>query len=292
MSSKVPALGCEGVRSLERPTQTVLLTGAATGVGLAAAEALSQAGYRVLATAMPGQASTELGTIVNVEILEVDLTDKESLAGLVERVQMEPRLDAFISNAGLAVPGPIECLPLEQVQRQYAVNVFAPLRLVQALLPQLRESRGRVIFIGAGQGRVSLPFGGAYGSSKAALAAVADSLRAEVHASGIRVSMVEPGAVKTDILAKSQASWAELSARLPQDLRERYGPGMAKTFQASEKAFKNALEPQELAQILVKILQSKKPKPRYLIGREARLLAVLALLPARWRTRLLLRLLE
>lgn len=273
-------------------SKSVLITGAATGVGLATAKVLSQAGYKVFATAMPGQDISELSQITNVEIIEADLANETSINSLIDMVKRKDRIDAIVSNAGIAVPGPIECISIEEIKLQYQINVFAPIRLVQGLLPKLRESKGRMIFIGAGQGRVCLPFGGPYGSSKAALAAITDSLRAEIHDSGIRVSVIEPGAIKTGILESSKDRWNKILSSLPKPLLERYKSSMEKTFKTSEDAFKNAITPIEFAKEIFKILNSENPKPRYLIGKEAKALAFISILPASWRAKLILRLVK
>jgi NAD(P)-dependent dehydrogenase (short-subunit alcohol dehydrogenase family) len=277
---------------MENLSKNVLITGAATGVGLATAKVLSQAGYKVFATAMPGQDVSELSQITNVEIIEADLANEASINSLIDIVKRKDRIDAIVSNAGIAVPGPIECISIEEIKLQYQINVFAPMRLVQGLLPKLRESKGRMIFIGAGQGRVCLPFGGPYGSSKAALAAITDSLRAEIHDSGIRVSVIEPGAIKTGILESSKDRWNKILASLPKHLLERYKSSMEKTFKTSEDAFKNATTPIEFAKEIFKILNSENPKPRYLIGKEAKALAFISILPASWRAKLILRLVK
>lgn len=277
---------------MTKTEKRVLITGAATGIGLAATNLLSQAGYHVLATAMYGQNTSELDKIENVQIMEVDLSNENSINNLIEAVQKRGRLDALVSNAGIAVPGPVECIPMEQIKLQYQINVFAPIQLVKGLLPQLRETKGRMIFIGAGQGRVCLPFGGPYGSSKAALAAITDALRAEIYHSGIHVSLIEPGAIKTGILESSKNRWATILSGLSQTYLERYKLSMEKTFQSSEKAFKSAMTPGEFAQYILKTLECKSPKPRYLIGREAKALAFISMLPARWRAHLLTRLVK
>jgi NAD(P)-dependent dehydrogenase (short-subunit alcohol dehydrogenase family) len=241
---------------------------------------------------MPEQDISELSQITNVEIIEADLANETSINNLIDMVKRKDRIDAIVSNAGIAVPGPIECISIEEIKLQYQINVFAPMRLVQGLLPKLRESKGRMIFIGAGQGRVCLPFGGPYGSSKAALAAITDSLRAEIHDSGIRVSVIEPGAIKTGILESSKDRWNKILSSLPKPLLERYKSSMEKTFKTSEDAFKNAITPIEFAKEIFKILNSENPKPRYLIGKEAKALAFISILPASWQAKLILRLVK
>lgn len=228
----------------------------------------------------------------NLRIIEVDLSDECSIDKMIEVVHKHGRLDAIVSNAGIAVPGPMECMPMNLIQLQYQINVFAPMRLVHGLLPLLRETKGRMIFIGAGQGRVCLPFGGPYGSSKAALAAITDALSSELHNSGIYVSVIEPGAIKTGILETSKNRWATVLSGLSQTDLERYQSAMEKTFQTSERAFRSAMTSDEFAQYILKILEIKKPKPRYLVGREAKALAFITILPARWRAALLTRLVK
>ena len=228
----------------------------------------------------------------NLRIIEVDLSDECSIDKMIEVVHKHGRLDAIVSNAGIAVPGPMECMPMNLIQLQYQINVFAPMRLVHGLLPLLRETKGRMIFIGAGQGRVCLPFGGPYGSSKAALAAITDALSSELHNSGIYVSVIEPGAIKTGILETSKNRWATVLSGLSQTDLERYQSAMEKTSQTSERAFRSAMTSDEFAQYILKILEIKKPKPRYLVGREAKALAFITILPARWRAALLTRLVK
>lgn len=271
-------------RDGKRP-RVALVTGAATGIGLATVKALVAAGWRVYATALPGQDTTDLAG-KDIEVVEVDLTDEQSTAELLKAVTREDRLDAFVSNAGIAVPGPLEYVPIDQLRLQFEVNALAPMRLAQGLLPSLRAGRGRMVFMGAGQGRVALAFGGPYGASKSALAALTDSLRAEVAASGVAVSLIEPGAVRTGILESSRERALALLATLPEDAAQQYRAPLLATFARSEAAFQKALPPQELAKLVLRILASPKPRPRYLVGREAKALAVIALLPARWRARL------
>lgn len=269
--------------------RVALVTGAATGIGLAIVKVLVGAGWRVYATAFPGQDTAGLAS-ANVDVIEVDLTDAQSVAGLLKTVTREDRLDALVSNAGVAVPGPLEHVPYDQLLLQLEVNALAPMRLVQGLLPLIRSSGGRMVFMGAGQGRVALAFGGPYGASKSALAALTDSLRAEVAASGVSVTLVEPGAVRTGILESSRERALALLASLPADAAKRYEAPLLAMFERSDEAFQKALPPEKLARLIHRILVSPRPRPRYLVGTEARALAVAALLPATWRARLVARL--
>jgi NAD(P)-dependent dehydrogenase (short-subunit alcohol dehydrogenase family) len=260
-----------------------LVTGAATGIGLATCRRLAADGWRVLGTALPGQDAAALAGIPGVRVLEADLGEDASRGALERAVRAESRLDALVSNAGFAVPGPVEGIPVDQLRAQFELNTIAPIALAQALMPQLRATHGRMIFVGAGQGRVALPFGGPYGASKAALASLTDALRLEVADTGVGVSLIEPGAVRTGILADSSRRAEMLLERLPDDLADRYRARLLATLDRSERVFATAVPADQVAGLITRILAARSPKPRYLIGREAVGLAVVAVLPARWR---------
>lgn len=273
--------------------KTALITGAATGIGLAATQKLAKEGWFVFATAMPEQSTANLRQAVALEqIIEVDLTQSQSVQTLIDIIRQHGRLDAVISNAGIAIPGPIEEVSMEDLKRQFEVNVFAPIHLVRAFLPLLRKSHGRLIFIGAGQGRVALPFGGPYGGSKAALAALTDALRSEVAQMNISVSLIEPGAVKTPILKVAQARSEALLANMSSAARNYYEKPFKKVLKASEKAFQSAAAPEKIADLIYTILTVRRPKPRYLFGKEAVALALIAVLPTRWRAALILKIIK
>ncbi|MFC7945301.1 SDR family NAD(P)-dependent oxidoreductase [Microbacterium oxydans] len=279
-----------GMPDGEDSSRTALVTGAATGIGLAIVRVLAEQGWRVLGTALPGQATPAIDASLGVQFLEVDLADEASRQHLIGRLAREHRLDAVVSNAGIAVPAPLEVAPLDELRRQFEINTIAPIMLARALLPRLRDVRGRLIFIGAGQGRVALPFGGPYAASKAALAAMTDSLRAEIADTGVTVSLIEPGAIRTAILEESRVRASMLLDELPDEMAGRYRRPLEATFARSEKAFRRASAPQRIAHLIAGILESPAPKPRYLIGRDAVALAFVAHLPARWRARLVARL--
>jgi NAD(P)-dependent dehydrogenase (short-subunit alcohol dehydrogenase family) len=276
----------------EPPFRTALVTGAATGIGLEIVRVLAAQGWRVLGTALPGQATPAVDGTRGVQFLEVDLADEASRQRLINLLAGEPRLDAVVNNAGIAVPAPIEGVPLDELRRQFEINTIAPLMLARALLPRVREVCGRLIFIGAGQGRVALPFGGPYAASKAALAAMTDSLRSEIADTGVTVSLIEPGAIRTTILDESRARASVLLNGFPDEMADRYRSPLEATFARTEKAFRRASPPQRIAERIARILDSPAPKPRYLIGREAIVLAFVAHLPARWRARLSARLMR
>lgn len=271
--------------------KTVLVTGAGSGVGLAVSQELLTQGFSVLAAVMPGQDTSALGTHDALAIIEADLFEDEDIDELVEVVHRHGRLDCVISNAGIAVPGPLELVSSAELRAQFQVNTFAPIRIIQGLLPLLRASRGRILIIGAGQARVCLPCGGPYGASKATASALMDALRAEVSSFGIEVSVIEPGAIKTGILQSSREKWAQLLAQVPAGIEdnvvEKYAISMERTFNASARAFETAIPPDEFAKRVARIVVAKTVKPRYLVGREAKALAFVARLPDRLRASLM-----
>jgi NAD(P)-dependent dehydrogenase (short-subunit alcohol dehydrogenase family) len=264
--------------------RVAVVTGAATGLGAATVRVLLDAGWIVVATRLPDQ-PVELGAR-GARFIEVDLRASDAPARISAATEEAGGAALFVSSAGISLPGPVE-LRAGDIQTEFEVNAVAPARIVAELLPQLRVNRGRVVLIGAGQGRVALPFGAGYAASKAGLAAIADALRGEVRDQGITVSLIEPGAVRTGILDASRDRARDLMSNASDAARERYAAALGLTLDAAERAFATAMPPERIAELVLKISKARTPKPRYLIGREARALGILALLPARWRAALL-----
>jgi NAD(P)-dependent dehydrogenase (short-subunit alcohol dehydrogenase family) len=175
--------------------RTALVTGASSGIGRACALRLVSSGWRVLA-GVRRSGDAPKGT---QEVL-LDVTNPEHVHAVAERVD---ELHGLVNNAGIAVAVPLEFIPLDELRRQFEVNVFGQVAVTQALLPQLRRSKGRIVFVGSIAGKSALPFLGPYAASKHALEAIADSLRVELQPFGVGVSIVEPGTIKTPIWTKS-----------------------------------------------------------------------------------------
>ena len=197
-------------------------------------------------------------------------------------------LDALVDNAGIAIASPLEYLPPEELTRQLDVNVVGQLRVVQAFLPALRRSKGRIVLMGSIAGRSSLPFLGAYAMSKFALEAMADALRVELEPFGIRVSIVEPGTIATAIWTKPQPSVESM----PPEAAEYYGRRIEKFRSLARKRSSTAAVPaDEVAKVVEHALTAPQPKTRYLVGPDAKRRARLQKLPDRWRDRMLTKLL-
>lgn len=267
--------------------RAVLLTGANGGVGLAATHALAERGFRVYA-AVRGHAG-ELPRHPNIQAVQLDVTDPASVAGAVDQVRADgvSSLHGLVNNAGIIVQGPLELVPDEELRRQFDVNVFGTAAVTRAFLPLLRAGRGRVVTVTAATARVAGPFFGPISASKAALQSLSDAQRLELAHWGMPVVVIEPGLMDTLIFAKTEAATAKAAeAQTPQQTAlyqaqlEAVNASMAKAKAAS---------PSIVADAVVKALTAGRPRPRYTVGPDTRLLGLLARLPLRTRDRLLAR---
>jgi NAD(P)-dependent dehydrogenase (short-subunit alcohol dehydrogenase family) len=182
-----------------------------------------------------------------------------------------------VNNAGVAISGPIEFISPDELTRQLDINVVGQVRVTQAFMRLLRRDRGRVVNISSIGGRIALPLVGPYAASKFALEAVSDSLRREVRSQGIEVVVVEPGAIKTPIWGKGNAAADEMLADAPPEAEQLYG-GLIRALRAETVKIeeKSGLPPEEVAKVVGEALTARKPKTRYLVGRDAKMRAALA----------------
>jgi NAD(P)-dependent dehydrogenase (short-subunit alcohol dehydrogenase family) len=183
---------------------TVVVTGTSTGIGRATALHLDRLGYRVFAGVRRAEDAVRLRSEGSERLAPVllDVTDIGSIEAAAKTVSAEVGergLAGLVNNAGIVTGGPLEFVPLDELRRQLEVNTVGPVAVIQHFLPLVRRGRGRVVFVSSIGGRFSQPIVGPYCASKFALEALADALRMEVAPSGIHVSLVEPGAVKTMI---------------------------------------------------------------------------------------------
>ena len=196
--------------------RAVVVTGASSGIGAAAAELLAREGFLTYAGVRSPEDGAKIAALhENIRPLRLDVTDRDSIASAAEVVTKSGApLHGLVSNAGIAVGGPLEFLPVDELRRQFEVNVFGGIAVSQAFLPQLRASRGRIVFVGSVSGRIAVPYLGPYAASKFALRALSDALRAELAPAGVFVALVEPGSVKTPIWKKGRESRAQLEQTL------------------------------------------------------------------------------
>ena len=261
---------------------TVVITGASTGIGQATAVRLARAGFVVLAGVRREEDGAALrAQDAGIEPVLVDVTDAGQIAGLAQRVGGAP-LAGLVNNAGIAVAGPLEGIPLDLVRRQYEVNVFGLLAVTQALLESIRTGQGRIVNIGSIGGRINTPFVGPYSSSKAAVRSLSASLRRELRPWDLHVALVEPGALDTPIWRKGEQGAQATIDALPDRVRALYARPLEALVAATRKIAAGAGSPDDAAQAVEHALTAERPKAIYTVGRRARVQGALhSVLPAR-----------
>jgi NAD(P)-dependent dehydrogenase (short-subunit alcohol dehydrogenase family) len=241
--------------------RTVLVTGAASGIGLASAIEAARLGYRAVAAVCDhGQiggvhaAAAEAGATPAVEATVLDVTDDRAAAELVERVQPW----AVVSSAGAMNLGLIEDVPIADVRHQLEVMLLAPARLVQQVLPGMRRrGGGRIVVVSSPLGEANIPFQGWYGACKRAVSALCDALRVELVEDAVDVVLVEPGAADTALWDKARE---ELTDRRARSVRpEAYDRAMA----ALDVVRERAADPAEVAEVVGEALHAAHPRFRY-----------------------------
>jgi NAD(P)-dependent dehydrogenase (short-subunit alcohol dehydrogenase family) len=246
--------------------EAVLVTGASTGIGYAVSALLASEGFTVFAGVRNAADFDRLGAIAGVAPVQLDVTDAEQIRDAAHIVHASgEQLRGVVNNAGIAVPGPLEFLPVDELRRQFEVNFFGAIGVTQAFLPMLRSSKGRIVFISSISGQIASAFVGAYSSSKFALEAAADVLRMELRGSGIRISVVQPGNVDTPIWNKGRGQKDSLLARAPQ-VRDYYGKHLDALASLSESQKRTGIDPVIVARIVLHALTAKKPRARYAVG--------------------------
>ena len=276
----------------------VLITGASTGIGEACARRLDGAGHRVFAGVRREEDGARLreGSSARLEPVILDLEDGYSIdeaRARVEHAVGDEGLHGLVNNAGIAVAGPLEYLPLDDLRRQLEINVVGQIAVTQAFMRALKKARGRIVFMGSIGGRFSTPFLGPYCASKFALEAIADALRVEVQPFGIEVALIEPGSIATPIWAKSDGDAARMQERVGESLDRDYGSALGALRGAARKTGERGIPPDAVARAVEHALTAASPRTRYLVGRDARLRAALTkLVPDRLRDRLVTRALK
>jgi len=263
--------------------RAVLVTGASSGIGHASALRLVASGWRVFGGVRSEEDAERLRGH-GVEPLQLDVTDSAAIAAAAEVVGGE--LHGLVDNAGIAIAAPLELVPLDELRRQLEVNVVGQVAVLQAFLPLLRRSRGRVVLVGSVGGRSALPFLGPYAASKHALEAIADSLRVELAPWGIGVSIVEPASVKTAVWTKGAAQADVMRAGISHERDELYAARIER-FKAVAMKRGPGIDPDVVAQAVEHALTASRPKARYLVGRDAHIRAWIERLPTRLRDRVL-----
>jgi NAD(P)-dependent dehydrogenase (short-subunit alcohol dehydrogenase family) len=255
--------------------KTVLVTGSSSGIGRATVRRLDGAGWKVFAGVRKEEDAAALReeSSPRLEPLLLDVTDADAIAAAGERVGAEPGgLDGLVDNAGNAVAGPLEVLPIEDFRRQVELNLTAQLAVTQAMLPAIRTARGRIVMVSSMGGRVALPLTGAYHAAKFGLEAVGDTLRQELAPWGIRVVLIEPGSIDTPIWTSGQEDADEVLERAPR-MRELYGATIERYREVVRDTAERGIPAAKVAAKIEHALEVRRPRSRYLIGIDAQVMA-------------------
>jgi NAD(P)-dependent dehydrogenase (short-subunit alcohol dehydrogenase family) len=252
-----------------------LVTGASTGIGRASALHLAGLGFHVLAGVRdPADAPDGL------EPLKLDVTSETDVAAAAERVGAE--LHALVNNAGIAISGPVEVVPLDEWRRIVDINLLGQVAVTRALLPAVLRARGRVVNMSSIGGRVANPLFGPYSATKFALEAVSDALRREVAAHGVKVVSIEPGGIATPIWDKGLDDGRRIMADMPEEAARRYARLIPAVTKVAERLAREGLPPEAVAEVVGKAVTARRPRARYVVGRDAKIQAIAArLLPDR-----------
>lgn len=266
---------------------TALITGVSTGIGLATAEKILQAGWRVYGSVRRAEDAGDLQRKYpdRFHTLVFDVTDRKGIQSGIDQIKANGhQLTALVNNAGIAVSGPLEKLSEADIQKQFDVNVFGLLRLTQVGLPLLHDSvaRGlspvRIVNVSSVSGYVASPYTSLYSASKFAVEALTDGLRRELHTFDIDVVSIAPGPVKTPI-------WEKASDRR-EVFEDRYASVLPLLDPYLENAMKMAIPPEVVADKIFNALKASRPKPDQIVMPKGWMIRLMRILPKRWADRM------
>jgi short-subunit dehydrogenase len=249
-------------------TRTALVTGASSGIGHATAVALVANGFRVIGTSRDPDAIPASARIPDVEYRALDLLDPSGVDAFAAGLGSDPGgVDVLVNNAGESQSGPLEELPTEVIERLFRLNVFAPVRLTQLLLPGMRErGYGRVVMVGSMLASFPLAYRSSYVAAKAALKGFATAARGEVAPFGVWITTVEPGSINTGISERRTVYIADDSPH-----RQRFRAMIA----ALDRNESTGTKPERVAATIVAAIRAPRPKPLYAVGSRAPLVFAL-----------------
>lgn len=258
--------------------QVILITGASTGIGAALAKVLSSRfpGVRLVLAARSADKLEEIAVDcrkagADVLVVPTDLTQTEQVAALAQSALNQfGRVDALVNNAGYGQMGPIELITEQAVQRQFTVNLLAPIALIRTVIPVMRnQGRGRIINVSSIGGRLAFPLGGLYSASKFALEGLSDALRMELEPFNISVSVIEPGPVRTEFFGVARNQSEQV---ITDPLNTPYRSAIQKLESLEQQVDRQAWSAEQVAEVIVRALSDRRPKPRYLAATGGNLL--------------------
>lgn len=245
-------------------SRSILITGCSSGIGLASARVMHARGWRVLATARTPQDREMLAYELGVEALHLDLADPDSIAACAMEAlaRTDANLDAVFNNGAYGQVGAVEDLTPALLRRQMEVNLIGTHDLTRRLIPAMRAAgRGRIVQCSSVLGFVSVPYRGAYCASKFALEALSDAMRFELAGTGIHVSLIEPGPIRSRFVEHALAHFRAGIDIEGSPHRATYLARLAAMETGGKSTFK--LEPEAVAAKLVHAVESARPKRRY-----------------------------
>jgi NAD(P)-dependent dehydrogenase (short-subunit alcohol dehydrogenase family) len=264
-------------------SKAVMITGCSSGIGRATAERLAGVGWKVYATARNVEDISPLGER-GCELLALDVTDEGSMRAAVEEVERrEGAVGVLVNNAGYSQSGAVESVPMEKVRRQFETNVFGLVRMCQLVLPGMRrQGYGRLVNLSSMGGKLTFPGGGYYHATKHAVEAISDALRFEVEGFGVRVSIIEPGLIRTGFADTATGSidgsdeehpYADFEEAVVRVTTENYERGPFSRLGGG---------PESVAEAIEAAVSDRNPRSRYVVTPSAHLfLGLRRLLPDR-----------
>jgi NAD(P)-dependent dehydrogenase (short-subunit alcohol dehydrogenase family) len=270
--------------------KNILITGCSSGIGHCVAHGLKDRGYRVLATARKEQDIAQLAS-EGLEVLHLEVSDSQSIQALVTEVheRCQGELYAVFHNGAYGQPGAVEDLSRVTLEKQFATNFFGWVELNNLLIPLLRkQAAARIIFNSSVLGIISLPYRGAYNSSKYAIEGMADTLRLELNSSNIDVSLIEPGPVTSDFRKNALAA-LKTNVDIENSVHAKKYQGQIKRMEKVGPSAPFTLPADAVLKKVIHALESKKPKAHYYVTFPTYLFGFLKrILPTRWLDKVLL----
>jgi NAD(P)-dependent dehydrogenase (short-subunit alcohol dehydrogenase family) len=247
-------------------SKVALVTGASSGIGLETAKALVQGDFAVYAVARRLEPMAQLEAL-GARVFAMDVTDDTSMTAGVDRVLAEQgRIDVLVNNAGYGSYGAVEDVPIDEARRQFEVNLFGLARLVQLVLPTMREQgSGRIINVSSIGGKIYEPLGAWYHATKFAVEGFSDSLRVELAPFGIDVVLIEPGPIITDWNSIARQNLAERSAEGPYASR---AEAVTRVMASADRPGRGSM-PDVVGRRIAAAATASRPRARYPVGRGA-----------------------
>jgi len=253
-------------------TKVAIVTGSSSGNGFETSLLLAKNGFYTYATMRNIDKSTRIKEIAKkdslpLEVLQLDVTDDKSVTDAINVISnRQGRIDVLVNNAGYEHHGAVEELSIEEIKTQFETNFFGAVRVMKAVLPVMRKQRsGAIVNISSIGGKIGVPLNSAYVGSKFALEGFSESIKYELEGFGIKVILIEPGAVNTNYLENSKQAqtamipdspYAEFSKKVSEGVRERF-------------KHTNSSSPMQVAEVILGAIKSEKPNTRYLVGNDA-----------------------